>query len=39
MFLTKTRYKTYNHELLTIVKAFKARAYYLKDYKHIFFFL
>ena len=34
MILAKTRYKTYNGELLAIIKAFKIWQYYLEGSKH-----
>ena len=39
MIPAKTRYETYNNELLAIIKAFKTWKHYLKDFKHKVFVL
>ena len=40
MIVAKTRYKTYNSKLLTIVEVFKIWKYYLKGYKYrVFIFI
>lgn len=39
MIPTETRYKTYDQELLSIVKTFKTWRHYLKDYRYEVFVL